>query len=153
MGLKRKLYFKYDLVLTILSIFPTQYALASPAKNWKNDFYENSKAYLQNWNPQGWADWISLRHFIVWNRIWSYLKGNKFRDWKKKKKHFTGIWFRDFSINENQKSHWIPIFLLLIVIKHVTETLISLQQVEICNVLVSISYFTQIFGKREPQTW
>ena len=70
-----------------------------------------------------------------------------------KKKHFTGIWFRDFSINENQKSHWISIFLLLIVIKHVTETLISLQQVEICNVLVSISYFTQIFGKREPQTW
>ena len=89
MGLKRKLYSKDDLVLTILSIFPTEYALASPAKNWKNDFYENSKTYLQNWNPQGWADWISLCHFIVWSRICRYLKGIKFRDWKKQ--YFTGI--------------------------------------------------------------
>ena len=48
------------------------------------------------------------------------------------------------------KSHWISVFLLLInaiVIKYVSETLISLLQVEICNMRLSISYFDQ------SQTW
>ena len=53
-------------------------------------------------------------------------------------------------------SHWISVFLLLInaiVIKYVSETLISLLQVEICNMRLSISYFDQTLGKRESQTW
>ena len=36
--------------------------------------------------------------------------------------------------------------------KYVTETLISLLQVEICNIWVSISYFDQILGNMESQT-
>ena len=37
----------------------------------------------------------------------------------------------------------------VIVIKYVTETLISVLLVEICDISVSISYFGQILGKRE----
>ena len=40
----------------------------------------------------------------------------------------------------------------VIVMKYVTETLISLLQVEICNIWVSISYFDQILGNMESQT-
>ena len=46
-------------------------------------------------------------------------------------KSFTGIWFHDFSKNKKEKDHWMTIFLLLInviVIKYVTETLISLSR-------------------------
>ena len=71
-------------------------------------------------------------------------------------KHFTGIYFGDFNKNKKQKSHWISIFLLLInliVIKHVTETLILLLCVEIYNIGISLSYFDQIIGIRESQTW
>ena len=39
----------------------------------------------------------------------------------------------------------------VIVIKYVTETLISLLFV-VCDIRVSISYFDQILGKRESQT-
>ena len=47
-------------------------------------------------------------------------------------------------------------FLLLInvtVIKYVTETLVSLLFVEICDIRVSISYYGKILAKRESQTW
>ena len=40
----------------------------------------------------------------------------------------------------------------VIVVKYVTENLISLLPVEICNVRVSISYFDQILGKRKYQS-
>ena len=52
--------------------------------------------------------------------------------------------------------NWISIFLLLInviVIKHVIEILILLLEVDICDIWVTISYFDQILGERESQTW
>ena len=56
------------------------------------------------------------------------------------------------------KSHWILFFLMLInisnvinVIKYVTETLISLLWIEICDIGVSI-YSDKILGNRESQT-
>ena len=50
------------------------------------------------------------------------------------------------------KSHWVsvfPLFIGVIVIKYVTETLILLLKANICDVEISISYFDQILGKRE----
>ena len=72
-------------------------------------------------------------------------------------------YFRVFSfaisVKKKWKSHWISFFLLLInvlnvinVIKYVTETLISLLWIEICDIWVSI-YSDKILGNRESQTW
>ena len=41
----------------------------------------------------------------------------------------------------------------VIVIKHVIEILILLLEVDICDIWVTISYFDQILGERESQTW
>ena len=41
----------------------------------------------------------------------------------------------------------------VIVIKYVTESLILLLLVEICEMWVSVSYFHHILAKRESQTW
>ena len=53
------------------------------------------------------------------------------------------------------KSHWVsvfPLFIGVIVIKYVTETLILLLKANICDVQISISYFDRILGNRESET-
>ena len=69
--------------------------------------------------------------------------------------YLKGIKFCDFSKNKKRKSHSVSAFLLLIntiVFKYPKETLISLLQVEICDMWVSISYFDHVLGKRKSQT-